>query len=127
MLQQINDEIKAAMKARDKFRVGVLKLLKSKIERADKDHVQLIKTHHKTLAKSQEFFKDEALVTLEKELDIIKEFLPKELSKEEYTTLVEKHLGLGNMGAIIKAVKAEVGDAFNGGIVSSIIKEKLWA
>lgn len=125
MKEKINEEIKNAMKAKDKFRLNVLKLLKSKLEHNNKDITQIIKSHYKSLAKSQEFFKDEALVELEKELDIIKEFLPKELSKEEYSALVDKHLELGNMGAIIKAIKEEVGDSFNGGTVSSLIKEKL--
>jgi uncharacterized protein YqeY len=125
MKVKINEEIKSAMKARDKFRLNALKLIKSKLEHTKLPDVDAIIAHHKTLAKSQEFFVGEQLTTLEKELDIIKEFMPKMLSKEEYEVIVDKHMDKGNMGAIIKAVRAEVEGSFDGGLVSSLIKEKL--
>ena len=130
MLIKINEEIKSAMKARDKFRLDALKYIKSRIEDKNfrspsKSDLDAIIEHHKTLAKSQEFFNGEDLVNLEKELNIIKEFMPKLLSQEEYEALVDKHLSLGNMGSIMKAVKEEVEGSFDGKLVSQLIKERL--
>lgn len=130
MKNKINEEIKTAMKARDKFRLDALRYIKSKIEDKDfhspnKSDLDAVIEHHKTMVKLQVHFAGDRLATLGKELRIIEEFMPKSLTQEEYEVLVDKHIALDNMGQIMSAVKAEVEGSFNGKLVSSLIKGKL--
>lgn len=78
MLQKLSKEIKEAMKSRDELRLDALRNLKGRLDnqrKSGKEDAKIVKEYHAELAKSQEFFKDELLVKLEKELDIVKEFM----------------------------------------------------
>jgi len=128
--ERINQEIKLAMKSRDKFRLNSLKYIKSllqnnSISAEPISELDIVISHHKKMFKSLDYYKDQALEDLRNELIIIEEFIPKAMSEEEIVLLVDKHLSLGNIGAVMKAVKAEIVGPFDGKQVSSLIKSKL--
>jgi len=61
-----------------------------------------------------------------KKIKVIEEFLPKTRSKEELTKIIVGYIPLGNVGAVIKAVKEEVtskGALFDGKTVSNIFND----
>ena len=128
--EKINQEIKEAMKNKDKFRIGTLKYIKSLVQnngltKKPLPELDVIIGHHKKMSKMLEVYSGDALNNLEKEILIIEEFVPKPLSEEELSSLIDKHISLGNMGAIMKAVKSEITGFFDGSLVSSLIKSKL--
>ena len=61
----------------------------------------------------------------DEEISIIEEFIPKALSEEELSALVDKHISIGNVGLIMKAVKEEIAGPFDGKLLSTLIKSKL--
>ena len=128
--EKVNQEIKIAMKSKDRFRLNALKYIKSLLQNnliTEKpiSELEIVMSHHKKMSKTLDMYKDQALLNLEKEIAIIEEFIPKAMSEEEISALVDKHLSLGNMGQVMQAVKAEIIGPFDGKLVSSLVKSKL--
>lgn len=99
IIEKINNGIKEAIRNQDQIRLNTLRMLKSKIlavdARAalpDADVLKLFKTYSNSLleAKEQSSSRPEMVAQLEKELEIVQEFLPKALSREETQKIVEK-------------------------------------
>lgn len=97
LIEKINLEIKEAMRSKDQIRLNTLRMLKSKIlavdARAslpDSEVVKLFKTYLGNLqeARDQAVSRPEMMAQLEKEIEIVQEFLPKALSLEETKKIV---------------------------------------
>jgi len=128
--EKINQDIKIAMKKKDRFRLNALKYIKSIIQNdtfASKPigELNVVLGLHKRMVKVLDSYKAQAWLDLKKEIKIIEEFIPKAMSEEDISILVDKHLSLGNMGAVIKAVKEEITGPFDGKLVSTLVKSKL--
>jgi uncharacterized protein YqeY len=99
LIEQINEGIKQAMRAKNEVRLSVLRMLKSKIlavdaraQLPDPEVIKLFKTYFGNL---QEAFDQAKSVSrmdiadrLEQEIAVVQEFLPKEPSLEETRKLV---------------------------------------
>lgn len=94
IFNQINEQIKEAIKSRNQIRMDVLRMLKSKILAADargnipdEAIIKLFKTYYgnlvEALEQAKEVNRNEIAERLSKELEIIAEFLPQTLSMEE--------------------------------------------
>jgi uncharacterized protein YqeY len=97
LIEKINLGIKEAIRSQDQIRLNVLRMLKSKIlavdARAtlpDSEVLKLFKTYLGNLqeAREQSVSRPEMVETLEKEIKIVQEFLPKALSLEETREIV---------------------------------------
>ena len=67
---------------------------------------------------------------IQKEQNVLAEYLPKPLTPEKLDRVVTKILAEGSfgpkqMGAVIKAVKEEVGTRAEGKMISELVKSKL--
>lgn len=145
MFEKVNNDLVAAMKSGDKFTLSVLRMLKSAIiyeqtngekhELTDDDIMSVIKKQVKTRKTSMEEYlsydRKDLADNLQKEIDILSKYLPKELSDEELTKVIDEIItelkpdGMKGMGMVIKAVSAKCGAAADMKKVSSIVKEKL--
>ena len=145
MFEKVNNDLVAAMKSGDKFTLSVLRMLKSAIiyeqtngekhELTDDDIMSVIKKQVKTRKTSMEEYlrydRKDLADNLQKEIDILRKYLPEELSDEELTKIIDKIItelkpdGMKGMGMVIKAVSAKCGAAADMKKVSSIVKEKL--
>jgi hypothetical protein len=138
--EQISDDIKTAMKARDKERTGVLRLLLSEIKYAqvaegasdtlkDEEVLAVVATYAKRLRKAiVDFQGTDKLPELERELAIIEEYLPKKATKEEIDNYIANLLSTTdekNFGALMKQVLGHFGPSADGKEVSMILKSKL--
>jgi len=130
LLERINKDIITSMKNKDNFRKGILKVMKSTIQndalakKPLKEKESLIGLYSK-LTNFDKFKGKEIPENLLKEIKVIEEFIPKPLTPEELEALVDKHISLGDMRAVMKAVKAEVGGPFDGKFVSDMVRSKL--
>lgn len=97
IIEKINLEIKEAMRSQDQLRLNTLRMLKSKIlavdaraTLSDVEVLKLFKTYFGSLqeARDQSISRPEIVEKLEKELEIVQEFLPKALSLEETKKIV---------------------------------------
>ena len=92
-MEQITADIKTAMKAKDKFRTQVLRMVLSEFKYAltsdaqtktppDDQAIKLLNSYHKRLTKSLDDYPDgEKKDEIKKELAIVEEYLPKKVMK----------------------------------------------
>lgn len=145
MFEQINKDLTESMKAKDAFRTSVLRMLKSaliyektngeKHELTDEDVLSIIKKQVKMRKSSMEEYlsynRPDLAETLEKEIELLSTYLPKELSEEEINKIIDDAIneikpdGLKGIGLVIKAVKEKCGVSADMTYVSKTVKEKL--
>ena len=145
MLEKINNDMMQAMKNHDKFKLTTLRMLKSSIiyesrakekhELSDDDILAIIKTQIKAKNSSIEEYNKynrlDLVEGLEKEIEIISKYLPKELSEEELNKIIDDVFleinpqSAKDMGKVIKEISLRVGVRADMKKVSNIVKEKL--
>lgn len=141
LLDKINTDLHAAMKAKDELKLSVLRMMKSKVlyvnargDLTDAEIIKIITKYGKDLKESIEEFKkvgrSEEVARSEQELALIQTYLPKELSADEIKALVQKTIaGLGvtsikEMGRVMKEV-TNGNPGIDGKLVSQFVREIL--
>jgi len=142
---KIMNDYKEAMKAKDAIRVSILSFMRSQFmnvrieKRKDKlddvDVVPIIKKLIKQHQDSIEGFKAgnrQDLVDKEtRELEILKTYLPEELSLEQLKGIIEEVIAavgaasIKDMGKVMKEVTAKTAGRADGKVISDMVKEKL--
>ncbi len=147
MKDKLAQDLKAAMLARDSFLVDILKGLKSAIlnqEIAEKKRESGLSDEEVETLLAREAKKREEAASLydqggniemadkeRREKAVIQAYLPKQLSDEEVSQLVEeaiKQTGASeakDMGKVIGVVKAKAGNSAEGSLIAKIAKSKL--
>lgn len=139
---RINADLKTAMKARDKERTSVLRMVLSEVKYAqaavnvhldlsEEDALKVVTSYHKRLAKSLEDFPEgEKRDAIRGEMKIVEEYLPRKASAEETKAAVEQVLAGTTdrtFGPLMKEVLARLGGSADGKVVSQLLKERLAA
>lgn len=146
MLQQVENDLKTAMKAQDKIRMGSLRMLKAALKNAqielgtldDAAAVAVIMKLCKQRKESIEVFEKnnrQELADQEKaELTVLEEYLPKGLSDEELGSMVDQVIAdLGatdpkKLGPVVGAVmKRLAGKPVDGKKVNEMVRSRLGA
>ncbi len=144
LMDRINNDLKESMKSQDKFRLSVIRMLKSalqlekialKKELEENEIITVIKRNVKQRKDSIEEYKKynkmEEVQSMEKEIDILKSYLPQELSEEEIEQEIDKALeelkpeSIKEMGKVMKYLTEKIGTVADMSIVSKKVKEKL--
>ena len=142
--QRITEAMKAAMRARDKARLGIVRLALAEIkkveidERIDLDDSRITSILDKMVKQRRDSIKQfetagrTDLVAQEQlEINVIKEFLPEALSEEELDTIIKDALeksgasSMQDMGNLMGLVKPQVVGRADMGAVSQKIKAAL--
>lgn len=143
--QKVNDELKAAIKSGDKIRMETLRSLRASIIEFNKsgagrtlnedDEIKMLKSAVKKRKDAIEMFdkggRKELAEKENKELQIISEFLPKQLTEEEVASVVSKIIsetgaeGMKDMGKVMGQVMKEMKGIADGSIVQKLVKEGL--
>lgn len=99
---------------------------------AEKEIVKEFQKTIKELKDNMKYVSSSAREEIQHEIDIVSEYLPKQLSTievEQIVLQIKSELGYENaiprkeMGKVIKVVKSKVGDSSDGQTISSIVKE----
>jgi uncharacterized protein YqeY len=142
---QIDQNLKSAMLARDGLKTDTLRGLKSVIlyskvasntrdeKLADQEVINLLSKESKKRQESADLYKQGGeQERADKELTekaIIDEYLPKQLGEDELNSVIDEIMGsLGNdanMGQIIGMVKQKTAGAADGSAIARLVKEKL--
>ena len=144
MRERILNDLKEAMKAQDKEKLSVIRMLKGSIqmeelnkkhELTDEEVINVVTREIKSRRDSiKEFEKGNRNDLIEKtaaEIDILKVYLPEQLSEEEVLQIINEAFDIvkpespRDMGKIMKEVSPKLKGRYDMGKVSSIIKEKL--
>ena len=143
---QISDDVKAAMRSKDKERLGALRLIQAafkqkevdeRIELSDEQVIVILdkmaKQHRDSITQFKEANRDDLVEIEQFELDIIDAYLPAKLSDEEISALIEGAISksgaesIKDMGKVMGMLKGELQGRADMGKVSGLIKAKLSA
>ncbi|CDZ81530.1 hypothetical protein BN1013_02066 [Candidatus Rubidus massiliensis] len=141
LVEKISEDLKEAMKSRNQVRLDTLRMLKSKILTADargnlsdEDVVKLFKTYagnlQEAIEQSEAVNRQEMVDKLKIELQIVQEYLPKALSREETKKIVEQAITQSgaktkkDLGLVMKQIKA-MGSSIDGKTAKEIADELL--
>ncbi len=142
--EAIKSEMKSAMKAGDKKRLGVIRLILAAIkqrevdERIELDDEQVIIVLDKMLKQRRESIRqyrdagrDDLAEVEEAEIVVIKEFLPESLTDAEIDSMIESAVSdsgaasIRDMGKVMAVLKPKMQGRADMSLVSAKIKQKL--
>lgn len=142
--QRIQEDVKSAMRAQEKQRLGVLRLISAAIkqrevdERIQLDDTQVIVVLDKMLKQRRDSvaqFKQanrQDLVDKESfEIEVIQSYLPQPLSESELTDLIEKAItevgakSVKDLGQVMGLLKPQVQGRADMKVVSQQLKQRL--
>lgn len=134
-MDQINKDIKDAMKSKDKERLNAIRYLKSKLlenKTAKKPRAELdvIISHCKKLKDSIDAFPEgsDKRDEISKELSHLKPYMPKSMSEQEVKNLIAKIMQESDnpaMGVVMKALQKVIKGRFDGKRASELVRETL--
>ena len=144
MLDTIIKDLTTAMKEQDKFKLSVLRMLKSalQMEKISKKHdlsdeevITVIKRQVKTRKDSMEEYKkynkEDEVQNLEKEIEILNEYLPAEMSDDDINKALDeifnelKPESIKDMGKVMKEATARIGASADMSKVSNLVRSRL--
>ena len=144
LAERINDDVKTAMKSQDKEKLNVIRMVKSAIQLAkieakhdlsDEEVIDVIskqiKMRKDSIVEFEKASRTDLAEAYRREIDILSEYMPEPLSKEEVEKIIEEVFVKINptspkqMGLIMKEVTPLVKGKFDMGEVSKMIREKL--
>ena len=136
--------MKAAMKAGDKLRLSVVRMLISELKNEriaqgkDLDEASerrvltgYSKKRNEAMEAARAGGREEIAVREQQELDITMSYLPRQLTEDEMRAVVRSHIeaagapGPQAFGVVMKSVMAEVGGQADGKLVSALVREIL--
>ncbi len=140
----INDAMKDAMRARAKERLGAIRLIQAEFKRIEVDERieindaralavldKMVKQRRDSVKQYENAGRQELADVELAEIDVIQEFLPKQLSDEEIAQLIDKAIaqtgasGMQDMGKLMGVLKPQLQGRADMGKVSGLVKSKL--
>ncbi|KAB1173115.1 GatB/YqeY domain-containing protein [Photobacterium damselae] len=144
LIERLKDEQKAAMKARDKARLGAIRLalaaikqreVDEKITLADDDIVavltKMVKQRRDSVAQYEAASRQDLADVELAEISVLEEFMPQPLSDDEVAALLDEAIaatgaaGMQDMGKVMGVLKPQIQGRADMGKVSQLVKTKL--
>ena len=141
---EINKEMKAAMKSRDKDRLKTIRLILSEIKRVEVDEritvddqrtlsilAKMIKQRRDSIAQYDSAGRTELSKIEMDEITVINGFLPEALTDDEINNLIEKAISdtgaesMKDMGRVMGIIRPQIQGRADAGEVSKRVKEAL--
>jgi uncharacterized protein YqeY len=144
LIEQIERDLTAAMRARDRDRAGALRLTLAALRAAEKDlqrplaeneELQVLQRERKRRTEAAEAFRaagrEEQAAGEEQELAVIEEFMPAPIDEAELERIVDDAIAetgatsLRDLGRVMADVMPQVAGRADGSEVSRLVREKL--
>ena len=139
VLEQVQEDVRAAMKAGEKDRAGALRMIVDSLQKdaklGDGDEVAVLQRERKKRLEAAEAYRDAGRTEQADaegfEAELIEGYLPQQLSDEELGELVSAAIEetgateQRQMGDVMKALMPKVGGRADGKRVSAAVREKL--
>jgi uncharacterized protein len=144
LIARMEDELKAAMLARDNERRDALRLILSSLRSAEKElqrplsdeeELQVLQRERKRRHEAADAFRaggrEEQAEAEERELSVLEEFMPEPLSEDELEEIVDDAIAengatsMRDFGRVMADVMPQVSGRADGSVVSQLVKEKL--
>lgn len=141
---QLTNAMKSAMRAKDKERLGIVRLMLAECQRAEVDERielsdqrvlaildRMVKQRRDSAKQYQDAGRDELAAQENFEISIIQEFLPAALSETELVAIIDEAIrdsgasSPQDMGKVMAAVKPKIQGRADMGAASQLVKQKL--
>ena len=138
--------MKEAMKAREKERLGTIRLIQAEFKRVEVDERieiddaralvimdKMVKQRRDSISQFEAAGRDELAAIERAEITVIQEFLPQQLSEDEIVAIIDEALsgidatGMSAMGPLMGVIKPKLQGRADMGAVSKLVKAKLTA
>lgn len=142
--ERLNEEMKLAMKSNDKLRLSTIRMIRSAIKnreielRKKLDDEEIYKVLQGMVRKGEESIEQfqaggriDLVEKEKKEIEILKSFLPEQLSKEEIIRIIDETIketqssSIKDLGKVMKSVMSKLGGKADGRLVNQLVKERL--
>ena len=131
--EQLFEDLKSAMKEKDTIRKDTVQLIRSGILQIEKDNkIELDdKGVIEVIAKQLKSRKQDLVDKLNKEIEILLNYLPEQLSESAIQKVVEETIAelgatsLKDLGKVMKAITPKIKGVADGKVVSNIVKNIL--
>lgn len=142
--QNLTDAMKAAMKAGDKSRLGVIRLVMAAIKQVEVDERielddervlavldKMVKQRRESISQYSTAGRDDLVQQEEYEVSVLQEFLPEALSDDEIEQMIAKAVdetgasSIKDMGKVMGLLKPQMQGRADMGAVSGKIKARL--
>jgi uncharacterized protein YqeY len=141
VLEQVQGDVRTAMKARDRERAGALRLVVDVLQQDAKlgkgDEVAVLQRERKKRVEAAEAYENagraEQAAAERFEAELIEGYLPQQLSDEELASLVDAAVAetgaseQKQMGQVMSALMPKLGGRADGKRVSAAVRERLGA
>lgn len=144
MIEKLNQDLVVAMKSGDKVKLSVirgikgalqLEVINNKKEINDELFISVvskqIKMRDDSIKEFQKGNRQDLIDSYQKEIDILKKYMPEELTDEEISRILDevfeevKPTGITDLGKIMKEITPKVRGRYDMSKLSMLIKEKL--
>ena len=144
LIARIEEELKAAMRARDQERTDALRLTLASLRSAEKEvqrplkedeELHVLQRERKRRAEAAEAFRgggrEEQAAKEERELEFIQEFMPEPVDEDELERIIDDAIAetgatsLRDLGRVMADVMPQVAGRADGSVVSQLVREKL--
>ena len=144
MRNQILEDLKQAMKAQDKLKLAVIRMVKgamqmeelNKKRELNDDEViavisKQIKTRKESIVEFEKANRNDLIEQTTKEIEILNEYMPEQMSEEELNKIIDEVFASVNptsssdMGKIMREITPLVKGKADMSLVSKLIKDKL--
>ena len=146
MKKQINDAMKDAMRAKDKARLGAIRLMQAEFKRIEVDERieiddarvlavldKMVKQRRDSINQYEAAGRQELADVEIAEIAVIQDFLPAALSDKEITAMVQAAIeqtgasSMADMGKVMSIIKPQIQGRADAGAVSGLVKAALTA
>ena len=144
--ERITDDMKAAMRAGEKDRLGVIRMLQAAIKQREVDEritlddsavlavvEKMVKQRKEAISQFEAGGRADLAAKEAQEIEVLTAYLPEPLAAEEVAALIEQAIqstgaaSVKDMGKVMAAVKAAAAGRADMGAVSAAIKQRLSA
>ena len=142
--EKLLEDLKNCMKDKNVVRKNVIQMVRAAILQVEKDNgitlddnqiIDIIAKESKkrkdSLADYEKSGREDLINELKEEIDILAEYLPKQLSMEEIEKIVKEVIeaegatSMKDMGKVMKAAKEKIGAASDGRTINEAVKKLL--
>ncbi|WP_404393395.1 GatB/YqeY domain-containing protein [Pseudoalteromonas phenolica] len=146
LLTKLKDAQKESMKAKDKVRLGAIRMVLAEIKQREIDNqttlddagitsvlVKLVKQRRDSYTQYKDAGRDDLAEIEANEIEALEAFLPQPLTEEEILALIDAAIaesgaaGMQDMGKVMGLIKAKAEGKADLGKVSGLIKQRLSA
>ncbi|WP_300175488.1 GatB/YqeY domain-containing protein [uncultured Aliivibrio sp.] len=144
LIEKLKDEQKLAMKAKDKLRLGTIRLALSEIRQREIDGhttlsdddiiavlTKMVKQRRDSVVQFSAAGRDDLADKESAEILVLDDFMPQALTDEEVAELLDKAIiesgaaGMQDMGKVMGVLKPQIQGRADMGKVSQLVKSKL--